>query len=106
VNHKNNIAIKLADEPLTRKAYKHVVNTVMVDRAEPQELHIDLSGIDTMTLKELSDLIFYMNYAQAHGVRLLLIYVSNILNQFFALTRTDSFFIIGSVNLSGGESDV
>jgi anti-anti-sigma regulatory factor len=87
--------IKLTDEKISRKGYKKLVDTVIKNTSgRNREINLDLSGINTMTTQELSDLIYYMNYAKKQGVKLCLIYVSAILKHFFELTRTDNFFVI------------
>jgi len=84
-------SIRLLDEKITRKDYKKLINMAL---EESKELNLDLSGINSMSTQELSELIYYMQYAEQQNVKLLLICVSQILLHFFELTRTEHFFSI------------
>jgi len=86
--------IRLGDGQITRRSYKKFVGDAIYDNKN--EVDLDLSGINTMTTKELSEIIFYMKYATAKGIKLFLTRVSALLIQFFELTRTDNFFMIRS----------
>jgi len=84
-------SIRLLDEKITRKDYKKLINIAL---EESTELNLDLSGINSMSSQELSELIYFMQYAKQKNVKLFFICVSEILKHFFELTRTEHFFSI------------
>jgi anti-anti-sigma regulatory factor len=83
---------------LSLKEYRQKINsTFSNDPALNNELFIDLSGVNTLVLQELSSLLFYQQYAEQRNGNIVLTNVSSVLYEFFELTRTDRCFIIRPV---------
>ena len=85
----------LAGRILTLKEYSKKINTEFLNSStQSNEFRIDLADINTLVLRELSVLLFCKEYAEQRNGKLVLTNVSDTLNEYFELTRTEGCFTI------------